>query len=802
MDSSIYNDPQKFFAMMQATNPNLPVPSSFPSASKVRQESKTYSKTIFESWNELHQILIRREDAIRKRWMKKTKDQRKKILLTVWPEMPLRHRPDFQELARPRSRCGSMNRDAFKWPYINQEDLVRGKSLLLFLNARARNPPHVFAHADHEATHVGQTSKAITLPFLNQYTMYLVGQTRAETYGRLVHWDDDPEAFDLMHNCLQFQPGAGLLVLEIQSKTYSFLVQCCCRIFHDVARDDLSSPDIPIRPEPAPIVAGETSYAQLSSVAAEAPYRVPAKLETHRLLLLVGARKAAAEDHIWDLREDPGYFSAVITDFAQHRQESLLDINGDRHPHDNDEVFWNRVATSVITDAYMGFLGWEVLYRNVANVDSLSSVIESLDHQAPLPESVETALLDLAFTAEKLSQGPIMVLKSGVPASPLIRERFVREPQEPGTNIMRTRTKSALGNDPLIGMFFQIWNEEQVFLARLPNLVDELQRCMDEDPVQKKRMSSYIAASFSDLALIAQVMKQTQTFFPWAAAFERKMSDEDRGPAYTTSMKDATTVHEMLREGLAPNLARLITPLHQKFRYPVDKAYNATNVDAMRQAESHLDIMWKRVDDHFMQYAKTSLHGLFDKYFVAPREIRRTPIWTSPQPGGTEVTESEDGLPSSDFSRLNIVDQKIAKFAVEPPRAKIKTKGIPRPATSDQVPETIETDATQQDELPTFTLGKRAWKVFSTMFHQPSQKDHAGEISWSDFLHAMTATGFKAEKLYGSVWQFTPSEPGVEHSIHIHEPHPVGKISFRTARRLGRRLFRTYGWTGDMFKLV
>jgi hypothetical protein len=42
----------------------------------------------------------------------------------------------------------------------------------------------------------------------------------------------------------------------------------------------------------------------------------------------------------------------------------------------------------------------------------------------------------------------------------------------------------------------------------------------------------------------------------------------------------------------------------------------------------------------------------------------------------------------------------------------------------------------------------------------------------------MTSTGFRAEKLYGSVWHFQPSQLDVERIFLFHEPHPVGKIPF------------------------
>ncbi|KAL6790176.1 hypothetical protein GGI42DRAFT_337225 [Trichoderma sp. SZMC 28013] len=65
----------------------------------------------------------------------------------------------------------------------------------------------------------------------------------------------------------------------------------------------------------------------------------------------------------------------------------------------------------------------------------------------------------------------------------------------------------------------------------------------------------------------------------------------------------------------------------------------------------------------------------------------------------------------------------------------------------------------------------------------------------------MTSVGFSAQKLYGSVWQFSSRENDAQRSIQFHEPHPRGKIPFMTARRHGRRLTRAYGWGGNMFIL-
>jgi hypothetical protein len=104
-----------------------------------RQLSQERSRQIFKHWSSLRNIMGQHEGTIQKRWLKKTGNQRKKIVLAAWPGMAVGHRPDFEaywkESQEQRVR-GTRFREAFIWPYMNVEDLCRGKILLLFLNAR------------------------------------------------------------------------------------------------------------------------------------------------------------------------------------------------------------------------------------------------------------------------------------------------------------------------------------------------------------------------------------------------------------------------------------------------------------------------------------------------------------------------------------------------------------------------------------------------------------------------------------------------------------------------------------------
>lgn len=61
-------------------------------------------------------------------------------------------------------------------------------------------------------------------------------------------------------------------------------------------------------------MAEASEWPTLAAMAAEAPYRVPANINFDQLQAVIAARRSAAEDHIWVLREDPGYFRDAVGD--------------------------------------------------------------------------------------------------------------------------------------------------------------------------------------------------------------------------------------------------------------------------------------------------------------------------------------------------------------------------------------------------------------------------------------------------------------------------------------------------------
>ena len=96
----------------------------------------------------------------------------------------------------------------------------------------------------------------------------------------------------------------------------------------------LISKQHPIKPEPQPL--WTVQIGQLWS-----PYRVPTQIDFKRLKSVIDAKLSDAEDDIRSLREDPGYFADFVQDWSDHRQETLLDTDGSRHPVLDKPLFWD-----------------------------------------------------------------------------------------------------------------------------------------------------------------------------------------------------------------------------------------------------------------------------------------------------------------------------------------------------------------------------------------------------------------------------------------------------------------------------
>ncbi|KAM0228243.1 hypothetical protein ACHAPO_010891 [Fusarium lateritium] len=790
----------------------------FPPPDKVKKEAKEHSESIFSYYNLLNQILERHEATIQKRWTKKTRQQRIQILLKAWPNMPEQHRPDWAAFEREQaperiSKRGSQYKDWFMWPQINQEDLLQPKMMLLLLNARGRNIPPVFAAADWSAMHVGQFTQGLSPPFIDQFTMVLNGATTPEQYGEMLSWSKDNWNQSSIYAGWEYWPGEGILILRAQVRIMNFLVDYCRQTLHEIPPDDLTSSVYPAQPEPS-LKTGidEFGYSSMAVMAAEASYKVPSDIDWVRISSLLGAQLSATEDHIWSLREDPEYFKEVLLEQKDHCPESMLDSDGKAHilaRKGMEDKLWGVLLCHTAALSYSSLEVMTELHRQARDLGAIQKKCKDeikMDHD--LPREYCNALYFFRSFLNTATSGPVAMLKEEFQCSLPMRRHYVRNPGQ--KTISRIQREDF--HDELERLIFIIdhLNDDAEQFEMQTILIDELDRLLKNTPRLDRLISAKVYKTLSYLSVLSQCRKQIELYQPWARMYDNtkryggydSVSFQEECAAVVQSVAEI-----IIRMGDVPgdSFGRAADPSGGRFKYPYEKRRTWETVYALRKAEANLDAVWAEFGrlTNLKDYKDLVVYRL-----LSQRSLRRTADWVEP-----EKTKN-NGQPSIDKD-LRFIHRPLSNLFLgesEQPKidktvktikakTKTKTKGEPSKAQNGDTPAAEVPEPETVDEQPTFQVDARALKVFRTLFYNPEVTSTPGEIPWNDFLHAMGSTGFQIEKLYGSVWQFQPTNLDVERGIHFHEPHPKGKISFEIARRQGRRLARTYGWHGGMFIL-
>ena len=782
---------------------DLPIPKKL-SYEEIAQHAARFSKSIFVDWTKLNAIVKRFEPAIQKRWLKKNLDQKRSILLKAWPDIPKTHRPDFvgfRNVRKQAPRSRTLLSAAYLWPYINLEDLQGHNHLLMFLNSRGRNLPDLFLSADVEAAHLGRGWHLHMEEDL--MSMQFFGQRSPRSYGKLGTKDD---LGMIQRSDCRYHPALGLLGLEIQAGIYEFLLACAKHILHDVdASQYFLAPHqpMPLLPEPT-----KNEWPSLTAHTLQAPYGAPQQMDLNRLKTLVGARRAAAEDHVWMLREDPGYFLESLKDWKEHDAEML------KHACN---TCWKTVAARMISDAFTSFQFWHHIYCLLDSMPSMDSQMRRADHTGlRLEWEEEEAWAELLIIIDFMFTVPISLLTSGLPPAPRMRGYYQWDrPLIQWNDNWATKRPLSNAERRVDLLFHGICCHEQRNLHSLNHLVQEVQYMIDTDSEAGQLVDSWLLTHFSDLAMLSELKMRIENLEPWASTW--------KAIGVHSSLPVQQSAHRLfsLDNKIRPAMAKgcinsklLGDPTDGRFDYPATKRKNQANVKQMRYAEYCLDLFWVEIEKQVKVQCGISLDDVLDSRLLEPRELYRTPKWKEtfllPAP---DTLKHETALSELDANaaRLHPMSTIYDPVILLTPKTKTKTKGI---AATPPVKEHLSTFTTGQEgtaaesTLLKIKVPKRAYKVLSALLPSSVESNERTEIAWDQLLQALNIIGLQPEKLYGSVWIFKPKSAGeckveMKRSIQFHEPKEVrrgSKIPFHMVRTLGRRLKHAYGWEGGMFE--
>ncbi|KAF3031712.1 hypothetical protein E8E12_002572 [Didymella heteroderae] len=508
--------------------------------------------------------------------------------------------------------------------------------------------------------------------------MYFHGERTADLYGELVSWNDNENASSDATNGVGMQSGHGLQALEIQERIWSFILTWSRILLKDVA--SLMDGEILTNLGP-PSTPGDVS--SLRIFALEALYRLPDQLDLVRLKAIATAERNAREDHLWCLREDPGYFAEILQEESEHRREMVRDIRGQEHPSlkkPGRQLFWNRVTEDVLVDSYFGFAIFDEIVRRID--DFTSQHAKHHDRMkaegANVPEDLSMAFQKLCVLLSNMAAELIRHLLTGLFPSPPLRRFCAREPHSTwaATYRMPDRNQS---HKRVMALFDVLFDARKLHLFGLHTLTGEIGRLMQTDSEVGALISPWIANRLSSLTVVSECLHQLHLYKPWS----RKLENDAALNRITLERIDREVLKQwtpiLKAKFERSQIYKYAIPTDGKFTYPIHRRRNKQNVEILRKAEANLDELWRIVDRHFKSNAEgKSQHDLIAHLLRKDRVIQRTPEWTRPE--NTRAPAEKEDYEYRPFSTLfhDVTKQVTGTFdhvTHFPETPKAKTRG-------------------------------------------------------------------------------------------------------------------------------
>jgi hypothetical protein len=612
-------------------------------------------KSMHTTLASLGHMLVCHESTIHKRWLKMKKEQRRAIIIGAWGnDMAPCHRPDWHAIHGESDDPRFGNWAALTFPYINQEDIVKPRSLLLLLSSRDKHHPAKFAAADLEAMHLGVSMKYIGAGDLPEYVMIFTNHKQTARYGDLVRIDASPAEGEQPHVNRGIPVSEGLLILKAQSMILNFLWCCVRNILHEMSTDDFINSTA--MPEVTLSAATDTGFASLAVMAAEAPYRLPENLDWDRVVSLLAAKSSQASDHLRFFREDPGYFYDYAYERHEHRVERLLSEDGLANKdleHRNEVVYWTRVLWDAIYVDYMQFETFAELHRQAEVLRQMSvSNAAFIQPDRDLPEAFMHALLRSRYFL--IESALILSSRLYVQASPPWRDHFycaVVETRAVSESTLVNSRKPSQLDSTQERLYTYLWrlignknrhsaNHEAVDasslhmkLVGLTTVMDVLQHYIESKPRAKSMITPLVEYRISEIAIISEYLHQLKIYQPWARTFDSfftKDRDETFQLEYREHIDMAGNCLTKACTRFGQAFGRLGAPINGRFSCPVEKRMTKENVAALRRAESHLDAFWEAFDKPVMAAFRPLEKTAIRRFLLQPRELQRTSAWVEP----------------------------------------------------------------------------------------------------------------------------------------------------------------------------
>ena len=682
----------------------------------------------------------------------------------------------------------------------------------MFLHTRGRMSPWEFAAIELEFS-----------PFFEMAIKGCADQTLCETLTIEFTEAVDPSRYGKLNRCskgidehcehdkkYRICARRAFQVLLIQQRILSFLLDCALEILHDKTETELlRSPVLDAPPSIQPYEAAQSQQTSFTSVLNLAPYRGWSSLDFSKLRGYIESTLAKHKSHVWALREDPGYFADTIRESLDHHAANVpADCGLHLKQWKEHPSLKKGLILRMLHEAYHMVHNWTYLKDRL-------DVFERLLEEGASKHQQARVIVEFREMTQIITSSLISKVENSYRAAPGCRMLFTKACE---TDTYR-RVPGIDSNQAVylsvMGLFRGMIDEDTGAgihcdtLFMLPWHLEVLDQILQKSQTARGMVTGRILDLLTDLSIITECDRQTSL---WSKSPDVQTGEVDAcGCNFVVEDPDGMNFYDWedaLNQDFTPPLVT-VYPLKDKLSYPEHKKRTRNTTTIMCKAEYNLDLFWAVVDNHFREKTGLAQHRVIKNCLLDSHRMHRTIPWNDvaaqiSKPVQSIVTEyqpisshlHDEALQiTGTFDRMSVIN-----------KAKPKTKG-----TDALEPKNFSVASVQSvglatfDEEPNFKVKKQTYKVFRAILHVPSvdAEEVARQVKWADFIKAMGDMGFAVEKLQGSAWQFIPStDIGNERNIQFHEPHPANDITPVIASRMGRRLSRVYGWSGDMFTLA
>jgi hypothetical protein len=235
--------------------------------------------------------------------------------------------------------------------------------------------------------------------------------------------DEKDMAINMRDVAIALGLGEAIQVLYAQDHLYTFLLDCTKTILHDYLHNLEGNPEIPAD-DPLNIIALDDIELGLTEAAAKSPYVVRTGLQVDRLVRWTSDLADSAKNDMWQLCEDPGYYTEAYRSVADHDKCQVPDKSGRPHRAICTPEFVSNVLDKLVARYHRNLILWDQL-------DAYAKQIDHLFRQHPTGIDVGSlklqdfleALQCYGLMLQRTQEGLMIELEEFI-ASPKLRSRY------------------------------------------------------------------------------------------------------------------------------------------------------------------------------------------------------------------------------------------------------------------------------------------------------------------------------------------------------------------------------------------